>query len=67
MGQTQVLAQRLTLLPVGGAVTPVEVSQLQHLEVAHLGPLALLLMVVLPLGKCLAPVTTRTPCALRTK
>lgn len=44
--ESQLLAQCLTLMSVGGTVGPVEVSELEYLEVAHLCPLALLLMVV---------------------
>lgn len=45
--QSQLLAQCLTLMSVGGTVAPVEVSELEYLVVAHLCPLALLLMLVL--------------------
>lgn len=54
--QSQLLAQCLTLMSVGGTVGPVEVSKLEYLEVAHLCPLALLLMVMLLQSLCFTPI-----------
>lgn len=54
--QPQLLTQGLALMPVGGAVSPVEISELEHLEVAHLCPLALLLMLVMLQSLCLTPI-----------
>lgn len=54
--QSQLLTQGLTLLTVGSTVSPVEVSKLEYLEVAHLCPLALLLMDMVLQSLCLTPI-----------
>lgn len=56
MGQPQLLAECLALMAVRCTMVPVEVSELEYLEVAHLCPLALLLMVVLLQSLCFTPI-----------
>lgn len=65
--QSQLVTQGLTLLTVGSAMSPVEVSKLEYLEVAHLCPLALLLMDMVLQSLCLTPIWARTPRSLWTQ